>query len=217
MKNVQSPDKDNILIYSVHSASPIVLTTKTEKGWNLYKSQFKSSQPMQNIVCEPPQLRFGSAEMPGGKVAVSFRLGHKKILFRSSCLGDTLTWPSKMTMLQRTAYERVAPSQYITVRFWKHDDGENRTVYYAQLVDLSAGGMQVSMTKPCEQACYTCSIDAEKPVRVDAILRKSEPQNERLIVSFQFVGLEFSDEGQKTLRHLSRLTRRYRAQARRPG
>lgn len=209
MRNVCSPDKENILIDAIKLAKPIVLTTKTKIGWNLYRSEFKSSNLPQNIICKSPEMRFGLEKISYGKVGVSFRLGTQKVLFHSNYLGNKLTWPNKMAILQRRCYERTTPRRRITVRFWKFNE-DNRTVYYGELIDISAGGMKVSVGKPCEMVCHTCAIEADKFLLVDAIPRSSQQDDKRTIVSFQFVGLEFDDEGQKKLQCLSRLIKQYR-------
>lgn len=142
----------------------------------------------------------------------------------------TLHWPEYLSQLQRRAYERAAPPRgnVVAVRFWREGGGADpnlppckgeareghaqRDVRHGQLEDISAGGMRMKVADAERlqlELAYKCVLTPRpgKPAFVlDAILRHREAiEQGRASLGFQFVGLEMSDEGLRTLDRLARL------------
>lgn len=142
----------------------------------------------------------------------------------------TLDWPEYLSQLQRRAFERAAPPKgnVIAVRFWREGDGADsnpppckggalvghaqRDVRHGQLEDISAGGMRMKVSDADTlklERTYKCVFTPHsgKPAFVlDAILRHREAVEQgRASLGFQFMGLEMSDEGLRTLDRLARL------------
>lgn len=194
---------DEALANCITRKVPVLITQRNNKGWQVYKTTVTSSSLKNNITTGEQVLTYGKDSHFSGEVGVSFRRGHHKLLFCSTLQDNTLTWPTKVMKIPRRAYDRRCPKDAITVRFWA--GGSERT--YSQLEDISMGGMQISAKAgEFETGSYLCSIDLDEPIIVDAILRKSELQNndKRNTLSFQFVGLEFN---QPTASRLMKLTR----------
>lgn len=193
---------DEALANCIARKVPILITKKNDKDWQVYRTILTSSSLRNNITTGEQSLTHGKDGHSSGEVGVSFRRRHHKLLFCSTLQGNTLTWPTEVMKIPRRAYDRRCPKGIITVRFWA--GGSERV--YSQLEDISTGGMQVSAKAgEYETGSYLCSIDLDKPITVDAILRKSELQNNgRNTLSFQFVGLEFN---QPTASRLMKLTR----------
>ena len=208
---------DEVLASSVEKSKPIVLTTKAGNEWNLHKSYFKSLTQAQKITCDPPERRYGSDNIPSGKVGVSFRVGHKKVIFHSTFHENRIAWPTKFAILQRTAYAPCEPPTVITVRLREIHQKNSTAISHGQLINFSAGGMKVSLgNKPFESGCYACAIDTNKVVTANAITKNIREANGRTHVSFQFVGLEFDQDGQHMLDRIARMVKRYHlAEARR--
>lgn len=147
----------------------------------------------------------------------------------------TLQWPDLLQTLQRRAFERVAPPRgtMISVRFWSGmppaasptgnaQPADDDTQWQGQLEDLSAGGMRIKVARGDGMqpgSIYHC-VFAPRPraprFTLDAILRHIEaplaggtPDRGRICLGFQFIGLETTTEGQRTLDRLAQLVSRF--------
>jgi len=130
-----------------------------------------------------------------------------------------LRWPSQVQQLQRRVFERSTPppGTIIAVRFWRAQPADQRAsderdVRYGQLEDLSAGGMRIKLARPADieaGALYCCTFSPKQgkpPFFVDAVLRHREAaEQNRASLGFQFVGLEATADGRRTLDRLARL------------
>jgi hypothetical protein len=140
-----------------------------------------------------------------------------------------LGWPDHLQQLQRRVYERVRPMRdtVISVRFWREDQAtassvEARDVRHGQMEDLSVGGMRVKAANPAaieDGQTYRC-VFAPKPGKpsfvLDALIRHHEDADQgRASIGFQFIGLEATPEGRRTLERLARtVTQLQRARSR---
>lgn len=199
MSFVSPLEIEQALTNCIERKHPVLITQKNDKDWQVCKTILTSSSLKKNITTGKRSLTYGEKN-PSGEVGVNFRRGHYKLLFRSYLHDNTLLWPTRIMKIPRRAYDRRCPQDTITVRCWavgyKQID--------SQLEDISTGGMRVSTSHEFDAGSYTCSIDTDEPIIVDAILRSSESHNERKTLCFQFVGLEFD---QQTASRLIKLTR----------
>ncbi len=165
---------------------------------------------------------------PGQDIGVTFRAGHKKCMFGSivSSLGDatknaliTLPWPQRLQQLQRRAYQRVVLPKHtaISVRLVQGQSNHSlhadvQSVRHAQLEDLSVGGMRVRIQDTAslkQDDVYRCVFTPRpgKPsFMIDTLIRHTEaPTTEHARIGLQFIGLEVSAEGRRTLDRLARV------------
>ncbi|MHA2279544.1 MAG: hypothetical protein ACXAC5_01445 [Promethearchaeota archaeon] len=188
-------DRDELLSHAVDTGKHLSFSIKSPEGWQLFKSRFVNTAcgtACGNIKIEEPTLLYGSNMRCTGPVAVSFRRGHKKMIFQTQIDGNTLAWPDQVVQVQRRMFERQRPPEPITVRFWKANESfDSRQVFYAQLEDISGGGLAASAKNDHEEHHYTCAIQTNPVLVLDAILKHTKPCNERVIISFQFVGVDF--------------------------
>ena len=222
--------RDEILEESIRQQRQGVLTYRAVGGWRAYKSVFTSgsseSATLRMLARAPRDGSEGWPMQPGDTLGVTFRLGHKKCMFSSvlrsvePCENGAivrLTWPKQIQQLQRRAYERAEPPRgnVVAVRIWQADvaDGVGpgqRNVRHGQLEDISAGGMRLKIADPKDLtpgSTYRCSFSPRNgapPVVFEATLRHREAGDEgRVSLGFQFIGLETSAEGRKTLDRLA--------------
>lgn len=215
MNFLSNADANQAMMNSIEKKSHIRITRRNGTDWQIYKSHLKSGSFEHGITVGEQHLTYGREGAPFGKVGISLRLGHHKLLFSTTIQDDSLTWPTKISKLSRRAFERQRPKDSLTVRFWTP---ENREHIYAQLEDISTGGMQISaMARDYKIGPYLCIIDYSQIfVHTNAILRTVDlnENQKRVILGFQFIGLEFD---QQTTIKLARLTSQLARQKRAPG
>jgi c-di-GMP-binding flagellar brake protein YcgR len=176
---------------------------------------------------------------PGERVSVTFRRGHKKSMFATIVLAQEaesdcadlagrveLQWPDALQELQRRAYHRASPpGRRVHVRYWpggvsKRPEMENEgnRVLNGVLLDISAGGMRVVTTDVeldsfNEGDAIGCAFSPRPRGEVlvlDGIFRHIQPEVDGTrSIGIQFVGLEATDHGRRTLSELARLVTDY--------
>lgn len=236
--------QEEVFAEAIREGRQLVLTYNLPGGWQRQKAVFisgsvKTRETLVHAILPDPQREVTLPTL-GMIVGGSFRLGHKKCLFSSavrSCgpKGKTvpilLSWPDHVSQLQRRAYERATPpgDTVIAVRFWIEGEDQpafdGRDVRHGQLEDISAGGMRLKVadTVPVElERTYKVVFTprAGKPALVlDSLLRHRESAEKgRNSLGFQFIGLETSTEGLRTLDRLARLVSYFqRSNSRRAG
>lgn len=233
--------RGQILGASAEKRLRLVVTHRRDGGWRAFKGQFQAPvQPGVGFAAlMENEAGGGAGPVVGDAVGVSFRFGHKKCMFSTTVRsierkgGECVVrfaWPAQMQQLQRRAYERVAPppDQVVAVRFWRADSAESpeqRDVKHGQLEDLSAGGMRLKVSAATDvetDVAYQCLFAPRAgapPVMLEAMLRHREAGDKgRIALGFQFLGLETTSDGQKTLDRLARIVSHYqRSQPRRGG
>ncbi|MGD2109340.1 MAG: PilZ domain-containing protein [Phycisphaerae bacterium] len=227
---IGATQKDQILQDSIDQNRHLVLTVHGTRGWRTFKSAFEGgSAAAGHVQVKTPSVEAGGAfQVPGRDeaIGVTFRLGHKKCMFGTRMASSQarteralcLFWPDHLQQLQRRVYERVRPMKetVIPVRFWRDGEPransvEARNVRHGQLEDLSVGGMRVKTANPSEiedGQTYRC-VFAPKPGKpsfiLDALVRHHEDAEQgRASIGFQFVGLEATPEGRRSLERLAR-------------
>ncbi len=223
--------QEHLLRESVRRHRYAVLTHYGDSGWRLYKGKFAPATSSGGVhLSFPWPVDDSEAPLPGtgASIGCTFRVGHKKCMFesivshmeeRAEEASVILRWPSQVEQLQRRVFERCKPPDHsaIAVRFWR-DDGPGshesglRDVRNGQLEDISAGGLRVKVARAKDLqdgAVFRCSFAAKPgkpPFLVDAVLRhRTSADQSRASLGFQFIGLEATAEGRRTLDRLARL------------
>jgi hypothetical protein len=246
MTATQSFDRerqDQVLLDSIRQQRQLVLTQNAAEGWQTFKAVFHLGSPESGDLSvrmtpeegEPVTRALTTGVTLGG----TFRLGHKKCMFSTSlrevrAAGDhavaRLAWPQHLQQLQRRAYERAAPPQgtIVPVRFWReihHEEAarDPRVVRHGQLEDLSCGGIRikVSDTQNIDMNCTYRCVFAPRPGKpamvLDGILRHREAaEHGRASLGLQFVGMETSVDGLRSLDRLARVVSHFQRSHGRP-
>ncbi|MBI3834753.1 MAG: PilZ domain-containing protein [Planctomycetes bacterium] len=222
-----------VLSDSAAQQRPLVLTHHGPDGWRTIKSVFSGGSPESRTlrVSGMIEKELPAKALPGVGMTLggSFRLGHKKFMFcamvqgverHSDRLELMLRWPDHLQQLQRRVYERAEPpvGSVVAVRFWRDEasSATERKVRHGQLEDISAGGMRIKVSETGDiamESTYRCSF-TPRPGRpaivLDAILRHRQAVDSgRASLGFQFVGLETTPEGMKTLDRLARVVTQF--------
>lgn len=222
---------DELLHQAIDERAIVQLTQRTDDGWRSFHANFISGARREGrLYISAPEAARGAAAASapiGESVGVAFRLGHKKCLCSTTLHAVTpynphapfyLQWPAEMELLRRRVYERAAPppGRVIAVRMWVSGTPQagrgDRSAHYGELEDISAGGMRVSVGDAStirEGVTYSCLITpaaGAQPLVLEALPRHREATNGgRTKLGFQFIGLEATAEGRKTLSRLARL------------
>lgn len=228
--------KDHILEESIRDERHLVLTERSSQGWRLWKSRFVTGSKAAANLLVKLRLDEGNTHTleAGSNVGVTFRTGHMKCMFRSTVEhvqhrpdGDVLKlrWPENIQRLQRRIFERTTPprGQVVAVKFWRVEPSDpfNPTaspasVRHGQMEDLSAGGLRIHVADPGDVqlgTTYRCSFapnqGAPHIVVESILLHKEAADRARSSLGFQFVGLDTSQEGRKTLERLAKIVSQY--------
>jgi c-di-GMP-binding flagellar brake protein YcgR len=241
LMTLQPMQYEQLLMDAVDKNCRVVITYKCQDGWRLHKGTFgeRDRKPESYTIQLVPGCEDQGRNMPcvGESVSITFRHGRKKCMFTSSLLRIvdspepgvwTLSWPKEVRQLQRRAYERVSPPEgtVLAVRFWQQDDdnesGGRENARHGQLENISAGGMRVrtgdlkNIELDKTYRCVFTPADSNQAIVLDARLRHRESALDgRASLGFQFIGLEASDEGRKTLARLAKVVGKLH-RARRP-
>lgn len=226
---------EQILRGALEKKPLVVLTHQSEFGWRAYKAKMESpggeEAPIQIRALLPRTSEPVHWPQPGDTVGVTFRTSHKKSMFSTTI--ERVDWendhvvfvvprPNHLQQLQRRVYERVKPprNEVVAVRFWcdsiPDQAGEERNVRFGQLVDISAGGMRIrvaDVTGIAMQQSYKCVFSPRTgapTLLLDAVLRHHEAADQnRASLGFQFIGLETTAEGRRSLERLARVVSQY--------
>lgn len=224
--------QDHVLQDSIHQQRHLVLTHNGPIGWRTFKASFVSGCPRSGEVTVRVILPddVNSCDLPkrGDTLGGTFRMGHKKCMFCAKVVSSllwsseatiVLKWPAQMQQLRRRSYQRVAPprDQVVAVRFWcetseSQQPADARTVRHGQLEDISCGGLRIKVANVNDlqmEATYKCVFaprQGKPSLLVDGILRHRQAvEHGRASLGFQFVGLETTQEGMRTLDRLARI------------
>jgi len=224
--------RDQVLEQVVARGVHAILSHHAATGWQTFKAAFASGSRASNTLTVRlfgPQI--ASPELfpaPGDRMGVTFRLNHRKCVF-STLLESVqsepdrvvlnLRWPDHLQQLQRRSFERVdvPRGRVIAVRFWQETTAPaGRDVRHGQLENLSAGGMRIRISHEFNVRigdAYKC-VFASRPGAPSTILdarvqHKEAVDDGRVSVGLQFLGLEASAEGQRTLERLARMVHQF--------
>jgi c-di-GMP-binding flagellar brake protein YcgR len=177
----------------------------------------------------------------GESIGVSLKLKHHKYLFLAGVadFGNeqaregtgpllVLDHPTRMQRLQRRSYIRAqVPSGCLArAAFWvgghlnePAGGSPDRPVWNGRVVNLSAGGFSVRTSEECVRLLemgYFVGTRllfgvGQEAVYADACVRHIAPDEDGAVVGFQFLGLEYSDEGKSALQAISRKVNEFHA------
>ncbi|MBN1437002.1 MAG: PilZ domain-containing protein [Sedimentisphaerales bacterium] len=210
----------------------LTVTNREDNIWRVYKSHFLSVRGNQLVLSQPiPDSSECHLEpVAGQEVAISFKKGYNKFLFLTRVVKAdqyemepghkvpviNIYAPDHIEKIQRRAYNRadVPKDLDVDVTFWSNTGAGLAEQYHSTLANLSAGGVAVTMSADRmpelhdgEQVTMQFKpLPDQKPIKVEARFRhKTDADDaEKPTLGFQFIGLEVSEEGRRTLRQLSR-------------
>ena len=168
--NIDEARKNDIVAASIEKQMPCVLTRRTTQGWCPSKSHFLASPDTVGRLflsaASGTGLHGCAPLVPGERVGLTFRRGHKKCMCATIVLdsntdvanGDgervpcvELQWPEALQELQRRVYHRATPpGRRIHVRFWPGGvagrtaaESLEQGICSGVMLDLSAGGISI--------------------------------------------------------------------------
>ncbi len=220
--------RDQLLRDAERRKLHVTITHRGDAGWSIFKGCFKSdsstAQSPTLCICD---IQKKPEEWPteNDVVGIAFRVGHKKCMFGAqfrrveSVSGNhllSLSWPETIQQLQRRAYERVSPPPgvVVSVRFRPEnsskEDSGRPVMRHGQLENLSAGGVQVSVSNRTEvdhdstyQVVFAPKSGSPSLVLETILKHCEEVENDRLLLGFQFIGLETTPNGHDLLERLA--------------
>ncbi len=228
---------DGIIENSIRHEYHVSLSHQDADGWRVHRANFLSGSRASGILRiktrDLNEASLSEAPPVGATVGITFRLSHKKCMFRSIVrsvsAGDeslvvTVAWPEGLQQLQRRVFERATPppGMIVAVRFWRTDGNvettpESRDVRHGQLVDISAGGLRIKTTDLTDVevgASYKCVFSPRHgaaALMLDAVLRHREAtEGGRASLGFHFLGLDATADGMSTLNRLARIVGQYK-------
>jgi len=211
---IEEARKNQVIATAIEREVPCVVSGRGKAGWQPYKSKFRSGPAVVGRLLLAPARRAADHAartfVPGERVGVTFRRGHKKCMFSSIVLGQErvdlgesravadcleLQWPDALQELQRRVYYRATPpGRRVHVRFWSGGvsqrtavEDDQRAVLSGVLLDLSAGGMRI----------MTTDVSADAFVEGDAIgcAFAPKPRGQALILDAVFRHLQPEEDG----------------------
>ena len=216
----------------------VTITVRVGEGWRNYRSELVAGTlDSGRITMKTPLDREDHPVPPDAMKdawTVSFRLGHKKFTFSGAMVAEcraagtetatVIRWPDRLVQMRRRSFQRAGPPKgtVIAVRFWKAGaPSVSRDVRYAELENLSAGGIRLNGAKADDLQfgdtfeCLFAPKPGAAPIVAEVVLRHCEAVGAtRSSLGFQFIGLEQSDEGRQTLEKIARLVRDFQRSTR---
>lgn len=180
---------------------------------------------------------------PGESIGLSLKLKHHKYLFLASVAAAStpaveelgvprlvLGMPTRMQRLQRRSYTRaMVPDGFVArAAFWvggrlnePAGASPDRPVWSGRMTDLSAGGFSARTSEESVRLLETGYLmgtrllfgAGQEAVYADACVRHISLGEEGTVVGFQFLGLEYSEEGRAALQAISRRVNEFHAAA----
>ena len=221
---------------------PLTVTNQNDSsGWEVYKSHFLGVRANRLIISQPLSDSGQGPLEPGRgqEVAITFKKGYSKCLFTTRVIGQeqfelepgttvpglVVYCPEQVERIQRRAYNRVEPptGQEVLVTFWNCEEGQTSKQCEGLLLNLSAGGLGVSVRKEFQGDLYEgqlyqmefVPLHGQGRLSVQGRLRHAadRPGHEgQLLLGFQFIGLEMSERGRSTIRRIGRVVSVYQRQ-----
>jgi len=163
-KFVVGAEHKSLLSQAADKHLPVTITTRQDRNWQVYKSNFFCLQANRLVFSHPvPDANDCHMELaPGQEVAVTFKKGYYKFLFTTRAISQeqyeldpgvfvpaiVVLLPERVEKIQRRAYNRVAVPKdlspvKVTFARYAEDDGQPAESWEGALSDLSAGGVSV--------------------------------------------------------------------------
>ena len=177
----------------------------------------------------------------GQEIAVTFKKGYHKCIFVSRVIsrtkfesetGDqiealTLLGPEQVEKISRRAYNRASPppGENIPVRFCILDGKKSYVLgrkWEGILNDLSAGGVGLTVEKSQDLnlvegeqfELWFVPLPGQEAMCLQARFRHASelPDSDKMVLGFQLMGLEMTEEGRHALRWIGRVVGVYQRQ-----
>ena len=237
-------DCNQLLEFAQFKQSPLTLTGKgDDNNWQLYKSTILSLH-RHRIVISLPNVDPGDyvEELAAGQeIAVTFKKGYNKCLFVTRIIAKepqqlesgetvaalTIYRPEQIEKIKRRAFERTAVPAHesVAVTFWCDNGSAGK--FQGQLVNISAGGVALKMSagqEPQWEEDRQCNLQfvavpGQEPIIATGRFRHATAidQSDQVMLGFQFIGLELTEQGRGTLRQISNVVSMYDRQKTQPS
>ena len=223
--------------------SPAVISYLKDGRWQIANSTLSEVTGDGLEIGMITEIENGVASLPVNQpVGVSLKFEYIKYIFETHVTaigqdinGDanksyTLALPDRIEMMQRRAYYRVAAprSMNVNVTLWHRGyndcqiDAPNEVYWQANLVDLSAGGLMMSIkadsSRHFNQNQYLglqfTPTYYQKPIILEGKINRLSQCDEtgRLNIAVEFLGLEASSEGREKIHRLISIVNAYSMQ-----
>lgn len=221
---------------------PLTINYHGVGGWITLKSRFLYSDRAADVITILyPSGRDGAQPeiVVGETLGVAFRRGHEKCVFETQVVGRRnhpmgggieapaldIAWPDSVHELQRRLFSRTrVPSRVVIPVDVARNEAADKLGPSSRgvLLDLSAGGISIALPEakgPRWRAgdTLTCSFALESGRSVQKIagtLRHCDKASDgHWRLGLQFVGLETSAGGRRTIESIARVASRFRRQA----
>jgi c-di-GMP-binding flagellar brake protein YcgR len=232
-----------VILSAAQRSLPLTITVRDGEHWANYPSRLVGVKDHCLLVERPSGDQVAAGAFSAGQsIGVSLKLKHHKYLFLANVAcepapalvqGDDaplllLGLPTRMQRLQRRAYIRAEVPGGCVARaaFWVggHKDepaGPDRPVWSGRVINLSAGGFSVRTGEKSVRFLEVGDLVGtrlvfgigQEAVYADACVRHFSLSDEGTVVGFQFLGLEYSDEGKTALQALSLKVNEFQAAA----
>jgi c-di-GMP-binding flagellar brake protein YcgR len=231
----------SLIHQAVEKGLPLTITNRGRNRWQVYKSSFLGIKANRLLLAEPiPKIGEAPLEpAENQEVAIAFKKGYHKCFFVTRIIGRTMVetdegehrpgfialWPQQVEKLQRRAYNRApAPKREpVTVSLRPiSSDSASQAKCYGILHDLSAGGLgvivnndQVPLANEGQQfELWFVPLPGHEPLCLPASFRHATALagGREVMLGFQLVGLELSEEGRGLLRWIGRIASVYQRQ-----
>ncbi len=206
---------------AVEKHVPATILVKRDNAWVSLHSRFLAVQGSHLLLAVPKMSGCDDqyTVTPAQKLGVCFKLKHHKHICTVTAVGPetyqlpdsgetqvvTVCWPTRISSLQRRAYQRVHVPEGKVVRasFWLGGIGDEPKctdeglVWTGRVIDLSAGGFQlianpdeVGDVLVGESVGVRVSFEAgTQAVYADALFRHKESDGDMVRLGFQFLAL----------------------------
>jgi c-di-GMP-binding flagellar brake protein YcgR len=214
-----SVDNKNEVLQCAADKEAVVSIISENDEWHICKSRFKPDYSSDCIRIKTPVDKDGNEvhyEI-GKEVEADFRCGHRKMMFNAKVIDTSdclkLSIPFKVYCLPRKAYQRMPARRKVII--WpnsqKHFSGFTK--------DLSAGGMSVIIPERVQEdwvgRTVKCQVTiGDRHIHAKTLVRSMEdmPATKQTQLSVQFVGMEMTENGRRSLSTIAKEVVRFRKQ-----
>lgn len=245
--NLTNEQLDEAIASAVQRHLPITVTIRDKDSWRILHSRFLSVESEHLLIEMPSSDRQSAPELfeAADRIGLSFKLKHYKHICAATIAGTSeittddgskspvlsLCLPTQMQRVQRRIFSRVSvpANRIVRASFWVGGlDAEptqaspQMPVWGGQVVDISAGGVQVRCSKEITETLdlgETVGMHisfglAQETVSIDAQYRHLESGSDtEALIGFQFVGLEQTPKGQEVLGQIGTWMNQFRREA----
>lgn len=221
---------NEVISSAADKATPVTVTLRIQGKWANLRSRIMQRQG-QYVLIDPPVTEggMGCPIAIGLALGISLKLKHHKYVFQAVVAGArpsdegtllALEFPARMQRLQRRAYLRAdVPNGFIVrASFWLGDRGSepcgtspDRPVWSGRIMNLSAGGFLARTSDTSSRSVDEGDLvgvrllfgTGDEAIFADGQVRHVEGQDEQTILGFQFIGMEQTEEGRRSLQAIS--------------